>query len=239
MKTTLDGQPSVAIAFCEPKRKLLMAVYDGGYNQVSYRFSANNIGGNPNPGKGDTGPRVTLSREIGDEYDPNHGEKNKFGQSVVWAPQQDIQLIRDALMKHSVPYQDFLVRTRQFPFDPTTYTYDAIFSSFLALIPEEAIECAEDNIGNLPLDLCKRMSTEGLTGVFTLDQLANDPVKGKLSTAHATAQVLNHFFESRNHIFTPKIPFPSEMTSEPIGQVRNSYQDYLCDFDYASHAWKH
>jgi hypothetical protein len=231
MKQTLDAHPSVTIAYSS-KGKLLMAVYDGGYPQVSYRFSANNIGGNPNPGKGELCPIVTLRREIADEFDPNHGEKNKFGQTVSWAEQSDIQYIRDSLLKNLVPHQDFLVKVKQFPFDPTTFTYDAIFSFFLSEVPQDVIEYAERNINNMPLNFCRRLSTEGLTGVFTLDQLANDPVKGNLSTAHATAPILNHYFGSR-------IPYPHELNAEPIGKVRESYQDYLSDFEYKPHAWKH
>jgi len=218
-KPTLDAHPSVTIAHCPENGKLLMAVYDAGYKQVSYRFSANNIGGNPSPEDGS--PINVLFKEINEEYNPNHGEKTQFGETVLWAPREDISLIRDRLIDRVVPYQDFLVNAVQFPNDNTTATYTAIFSAFYSEISEEAIETAESNLRRV-----RRLSPEGLTGVFTLDELANDLMKGNLSTAHATPPILNHFFN------TNIIPYPSELKAEPIGQVRDAFRDYLSDFSY-------
>lgn len=218
-KITLDAHPSVVVAYAGTKGKLLMAVYDGGYPQVSYRFSANNIGGNPSPNDGS--PNAVLTKEVREEYNPLHGEKTDFGETVLWAPKEDISLIQDSLLKNILPFQDFLVSAKQLPNDPTTKNYTAVYSAFYTVLPTEVIEAAESNLRR-----CRRLSPEGLTGVFTLDELANDPVKGDLSTAHATAPILNRFFGS-------KIPYPSQLTAEPIGQVRDSFRDYLTDFEYA------
>ena len=196
-----------------------MAVYDGTYPQVSYRFSANNIGGNPSPQ--DKSPRNVLLREMGEEYDHNHGEKTKFGETVLWAPREDIKFIQDELTTNATAYMDFLMKAKQFSNDPTTKTYTGIYSAFESEISEIAMEVAESNIRRL-----RRLSPEGLTGVFTLEELTNDPVKRNLSTAHATAPILNSFFNAN-------IPYPPELTAEPIGEVRDSFRDYLCDFDYA------
>ena len=218
-RITLDAHPSVVIAPCEALGKLLMAVYDGTYPQVSYRFSANNIGGNPSPKDGS--PRNVLLREIEEEYDSNHKEKTQFGETVLWAPSDDIELIRNQLLQNAIPYGDFYVKATQFPTDPTTKNYSAIFSAFYAKVGKEVIEAAESNLRR-----CRRLSPEGLTGIFTLDELANDFVKGELSTAHATAPILNHYFDSR-------IPFPKQLKAEHIGQVRDSFSDYSTEFQYS------
>ena len=93
-------------------------------------------------------------------------------------------------------------------------------SRFYSEIKPEVIEAVEANLRR-----CRRLSTEGLTGVFTIDELTNDPVKGNLSTAHATAPILNHYFGSR-------IPFPRQLTSEAISKVRLSFKNYQSDFVY-------
>lgn len=218
-KITIDAHPSVVIAHCEKAKKLLMAVYDGGYPQVSYRFSANNIGGNPIPDDGS--PINVLLTEVKDEYNPKHGEKTKFGEKVLWSPPEHINLVRGALIKRVVPYQDFLVRAVQLPSDPTTQSYDAVFSVFYSQINQEVIEIVESDLRR-----SRRLCTEGLTGIFTIDELTNDSVRGALSTAHATAPILNHYFGSN-------IPFPTELKAEAIGDVRASFRDYLMDFAYA------
>lgn len=223
MKTTLDAHPSVTIAYC--KNKLLMAVYDGSYPQVSYRFSANNIGGNP--GKEDYSPKDTVKREISEEFDPLHGELTKFKERVLWAKKEDINLIKHGLIDKLIPYQDFLVNTTQLSYDKTTHTYTAIYSTFIAEVSPDVIECAEANLRRI-----RRFTTEGLSGVFTLEELTYDPVKKELSTAHGSAPILNHFFYS-------KIPHPSEIKANPIGNVRDLYCDYLPDFIYNEIAWKH
>jgi hypothetical protein len=222
MKKILDAHPSVTIAYCN-NGKLLMSVYDAGYPQVSYRFSANNIGGNPS--KKDVSPAATLIREVSEEFSPEHKEKTNFNETVLWAEKSDIELIRKSLIK-SVLYQDFLVNVKQLPNDTTTKSGYAIFSAFEVEIPIEVMEIAESNIRR-----CRRLCTEGLTGVFTLDELANDPIKGNLSTAHATAPILNDFFNS-------KIPYPSEIKASPRGNVRDFYDDYLNEFEYSDKAWK-
>lgn len=217
-KRTVEVHPSVTIAYCTEKEKLLMAVYDSGYSQVSYRFSANNIGGNPNPKDGN--PRNVLIREIREEYNPEHGEKTNFGEAVLWAQKEDISFVRDSLLKGLKPYKDFFVTAIQLPEDPTTKNYHGIYSTFYSEVPKEAIEIVESNLRK-----CRRLSSEGLTGVFTLEELAKDQVKGGLSTAHGTALVLNDYFDT-------KIPYPEQLKAESLGTPRNSFGAYLFDFEY-------
>jgi len=222
-KLTLVAHPSVTIAHCRENGKLLMAVYDAGYSQVSYRFSANNIGGNPDFQKhpNDTSPLNVFFREAGEEYDPNHPEKTNFGETVLWAPPRNIFLVRKALLENTKPIQDFLVTAVKLIDDPTTNAYSAIYSGFYTQVPLVTMDIVETNLRR-----CRRLCTEGLTGVFTIDELSHDRVKGRLSTAHATAPMINYLFGSN-------IPHPDELSATPIGQVRPTFQDYLADFNYA------
>src|SRR3989338_703652 len=75
--------------------------------------------------------------------------------------------------------------------------YQAIYSLYFAEISRELIETAERNIRDK-----KNLPTEGLFGVFTLEQLANSP-RREFSTAHATAHILNWRFGSN-------IPHPGQ-----------------------------
>ena len=216
-KRILEAHPCVTIAHNEESGKLLMAVYDEGYPQEPYRLSANNIGGNPSPEDGS--PFGTDHREISEEFDPEHPPKVKFGETGIWAPKEDIALIQGALLGNLTPYQDFYVDATEF--GGNTHTYTAVYSVFSSLIDQETMACAERNVRE-----GKRLVTEGLSGVFTLDQLVNSE-KGKHSTAHATAPILNEYFGI-------EIPFPTELKAETIGTPRDSYEAYLADFEYGS-----
>ncbi|MBR9705297.1 hypothetical protein GOV12_07830 [Candidatus Pacearchaeota archaeon] len=236
-KQTLDGHPSVTIAH-SPSGNLLMAVYDGGYPQHSYRFSANNIGGNP--GSDDRGPKITLEREIAEEFDPDHKELTKFGEKVSWASRVQIELVRESLLTDLKPHRDYLIKATQLPGDNTTSTYKAIFSVFTTEIPDSVIETVWHNTGRKRGNMesyCKnlvdrrRFTPEGLTGIFTIDDLTTDP-RDKLTTAHATAPILNDFFNA-------SISFPNEITISRYGSPRETYLDYTDEFQYAEHAFGH
>lgn len=215
-KIKVDAHPSVTIAFCAESGKLLLSVYDQGYPRAAYRGSANNIGGNPE-GE-DRSPEAVLVKEIKEEFDPEHSEEKQYVGKVLWAPKGDIEAIRNSLLSREVPLQDFLVKQEGI-IEGGNKPYTAIYSAFLSPITPEAIEIAERNIRD-----GKNIPTEGLVGVFTLDQLINNE-RGEFSTAHATAPSLNWYFQS-------KIPFPSQLHVEPIGPPRPSFSSYLQDFEY-------
>lgn len=223
-KPIIEAHPALVIAHCISNSKLLMAVYDSGYRKGKgpYPFAANCIGGNP--GRGEKNPLEVIKNEINEEYDPdrqgiNHDKPNVFGQKVLWAAPGDIKLVRDSLIKGLKPYQDFLVNAQSW--GEGTATYQAIYSYFQSNLSPDVIECAESNLRRQ-----KTLSSEGLTGVFTLEELANDS-RGELATAHATAHVLNYFF--------PGICLPTvkHLKVNSIGEPRDSFQDYLNDFQYS------
>jgi hypothetical protein len=216
----LDAHPSVVIVHCADLKKFLFNVYAEGYPRAAYRFSANNIGGNLEPG--DRSPEDTLIREVSEEFDPNHGEEKRFVGEVVWAPDDDIRLIRNAILGGMWPLQDFMARQTGI-ISGGNNPYQAIYSAFYAPVSVAVIECAERNIRG-----SRNIPTEGLVGVSTLDDLTNH-ARGEFSTAHITAHVLNWHFGSR-------IPHPAQLSAEPIGMVRRSYIGYLSDFEYNSEA---
>jgi len=221
-KEKLDSHPSVVVVHCVDSGKFLFNIYSEGYPRKVYVLSANNIGGNPGPE--DKTPEGTLIRETCEEFDPTHKEENRFDKvrKVVWASDDDIRLVRNAILGGMRPLQDFMTRQTGIIAGGNN-PYQAVCSVFYAPVSGEVIECVERNIRE-----SRNIITEGFVEVYTLDELANH-ARGEFSTAHMTAHVLNWRFGSR-------IPHPKQISAEPIGMVRRSYDDYLADFEYDSEA---
>ncbi len=213
-KQKLDAHPSVVVV--REFNEFLFSVYDQGYPRKAYRLSANNMGGNPEPY--DVSPERTLIKEIAEEFDPNHPVEKTFVGKVDWASDEDIRFIRNGLFSGLRPLQDFFVQQKE-PIEGGNKPYTAIYSAFYSEVPFFIIEKVRENLRN-----GKNIPTEGLVGVFTLEDLANSP-RGEFSTAHITAHILNWKYGS-------KIPHPKQLTAEPIGLPRKSYKDYLSDFEY-------
>jgi len=215
-KIKLNAHPSVVVVhFLDD---FLFSLYDEGYPKKAYRLSANNIGGNPEPY--DVSPENLLIKEIAEEFDPNHPIEKPHVGKVDWASQEDIRFIRGGLLERIVPMQDFLVRQPEV-IEGGNNPYQGIYSAFYAEVSSLVIGCVDRNIQR-----GKNIPTEGIAGIYTLRQLENHP-RGEFSTAHITAHILNWKFGS-------KIPHPKQITAEPIGLPRNTYDDYLSDFEYVS-----
>lgn len=215
-KIILDAHPSVVVAHCEDLGQFLFSVYDTGYPRKAYRLSANNIGGNPEPYN--ISPEQVLIHEIAEEFDPNHDKEKKFVGEVNWASEEDIRFIRNGLLGKIEPLEDFRVIQNK-EIDGGNAPYKAIFSVFYTSISGEVIECAEKNIRD-----GRNVPTEGLIGVYTLDELAKSS-RGEFSTAHITAHILNWKYGS-------SIPHPKQLSADPIGLPRKSFKDYTTDFEY-------
>lgn len=223
-KKLVQAHPSLVIAYCSKLGKVLTAVYSSSYRRGKgpYPLSANLIGGNPDINNREKAPIDVLIREISEEYNPdfqkNNPDTNEFGERVAWATPEDILAVRDSLLKNLEYYQDFYAEAEHFM--EGTASYKGLGSCWYSEIPQEVIELVEANLRRQ-----KTLTPEGLTGVFTLDELVNDP-RGKLSTAHFTAPVLNYRFGIN-------IPYPKEhFRAYAIGEPWGSYRDYLCDFEY-------
>jgi hypothetical protein len=224
-KPIIVAQPSLVISYCkEDSTKLLLSVYDAGYRggKGPYPMTPNCIGGNPDIEHDEIGPLQVLEREIAEEFDPDyqreHPETNIFNQRVNWASPQNIGFVRDNLLQDLAPWQDFVVNAESF--GKGTQTYQAIYSYFVSELPESVFRVVESNLRRQ-----KAIVTEGLVGVFTLDELVYDSRK-ELSTAHNTAPALNLFFGV-------DIPYPTQIQSHPIGVPKDSFADYLVDFEYS------
>lgn len=215
-KQRLDAHPSVVIAYSPKVEKLLMSVYDEGYPRKAYRLSANNIGGNPEPY--DISPENTLIKEIAEEFNPNHQEEKQHVGRVLWANEEDIRSVRNNLVAKLMPLQDFLAVQKEI-IDGGNKPYVAIYSAFYTEIPEQVINSIDIGLKNN-----QNFVTEGLIGVFSLNELEDNP-RGEFSTAHLTAHILNWKFGS-------KILHPIQLTAEPLGMPRKSYESYLSDFEY-------
>lgn len=202
----VDYHPSVLIAYSEKNGKLITSVYDGGYPQEPFRFSANFIGGNPNIN--DATPLDVLLRELAEEINPEASINED------WANREDIALIKRALLTNLEPYVDFYFHGFSFKKGKRT-EYDAIFSTYFANIPEDVVDCLEKNLRN-----SKRIVTEGLIGTFTLEILEK---RGEFGTAHATAPILNKRFSTQ-------IPYPDGIRAQMLPTpIRRSFEDYLSD----------
>jgi len=212
MPRIVDFHPSVLIAYSEKNGKLITSVYDGGYPQEPFRFSANLIGGNPN--KNDTSPLSVLEREIEEEVNPWASLTEDVIDRKDWANREDILFIKTALLTNVEEYADFYFHGLSFKKGKVT-EYDAIFSAFFVNISEDVIDCLEKNLRE-----CKKIVTEGLIGTFKLDILEK---RGEYGTAHGTASILNHRFDAH-------IPHPEGVRAEILKTpVRGSFKDYLSD----------
>jgi len=224
-KVLVEAHPSVAIVYCATNPlNLLMAVYDEGYRggKGPYPLAANLIGGNPDIKHNDKSPLEVLVREVEEEFDPNfqkqHPHTNQFNQEVVWAHPNDIGFIQRHILGNLAPLQDFYVQAQEFGLG--TASYSAIYSAFLSGISKHAFDIARSNLAN-----GKTLTTEGLSGIFSLVQLEQDP-REEFATAHATAPIINYFLNSG-------IPYPEQIQATPIGEPRNTFQEYLRDFEYS------
>jgi len=194
-KVLVEAHPSVAIVYSKSNPlNLLMSVYDERYRggKGPYPLAANLIGGNPDIRHNDKSPLEVLVREIQEEFNPDfqkqHPHTNQFNQEVVWAPAEDIGFIQRHILGSLTPLQDFYVQAQEF--GPGTASYSAIYSAFVSGISKQAFDMAKSNLAD-----GKTLTTEGLSGVFTLEQLEQDP-RGEFATAHASAPIINYFLNS-------------------------------------------
>ena len=221
-KHLVEFHPSVAV-ISNFRDRLFMSVYEKGYPQRAYRNKPNTQGGNPSIAEGDRyySPLSTLNRELSEEINPDHPEELKFGYTELWAPREDIKLIRDDVLSRIESIKDYFVNIERIggPEEKMNLPGKGIFSVFYSEISIEAFDCLEYNINTM-----RRINTEGYAGTFTIDQLINagkrDP--NKISCAHLTPIILNDMFNAN-------IPHPGNITVKYTDKIRNSYEDYLND----------
>ncbi len=227
-KHLVEFHSSVAVIFSPKVNRLFMSVYEKGYPQRAYRNKPNTIGGNPSVVNGirDLGPLVTLERELREEINPDHPEELEFGYTELWAPREQIRLIRDSVLENldiNSKFRDYFVNIKRIgsPEEKMNLPGSGIFSVFCSQISQATLDCLEYNINTM-----RRTITEGYAGTFTIDQLVKaakiDPYQ--ISCAHLTPIILNDFFFPIN-----RISHPGNITVKSTDNVRNSYENYLND----------
>lgn len=159
--------------------------------------------------EGDRGPRETLEREIGEEFE--------LTDEGIWAPREFIHNLRDEVIQHTTHYKDFLSVCRQSSGAPKDYT--SIDSAYLAAIPSKLFGEVE---GQLKAGC--RIVNEGNLAIVTLDEL----MEGIPLTAWSTGEIIGSIFEA-------ELPNPEDVVSIPLeASVRRKHSDYREMFLYSS-----
>jgi len=207
MKEIVDHHASVVIVESQERGKFLFVGYDGSYPVEEFRGHANLLGGNYE--LGDTSPRGLLERELTEEFDVREGEEGNF------APRDQIYLMRDQILGNLRPFADFLiidpiVRSRK------TQNRRAILSVFQSRMSARAFDYAEHNIGN-----GQNILTEGYPEIASLDDL----IQGKVLLAWASPVIMSVYLNAH-------VPNYLRATATNLGAHKESFREYLKDFDY-------
>ncbi len=207
---------------------LLLGIYDNTYPLEIYRNRVNFFGGNQHPE--DQSPLEIIQREIREEFVINSIRENKI-ESVIelvtgrglgaqapkkFAPLEDIQNIRDALLSTCTPYKDFLINAPHKHIPRNIPHFLTICSSYEATLDNAIFECARKNLAN-----GKAIKSEGFATVVSVD----DIVSGKVLSAGGSPVILADYLQK-------DIPDPYGLTSEILGKPRGSLADYEDEFKY-------
>lgn len=221
-KIRIEGHPSMVIVYPDDSEdEVILGGYDGGYRRLAYKSRPNLLGGNPFEKDRIKGPKDVLIRELTEELDKGE-ELDWKGRKIVWASKQEIDAIRNSIIKNINPYSDFLYEA--VPLEGAIKEkITAIYSVFISRIPREIVEIIRLNFKE-----GKKMTTEGFLGIYFLRSLA---LAGEYSTANATGKILSDYFKvlisSPDEIKITKLATP----------IREKFKDYLSDYDYTDTAW--
>jgi|SRR3989338_3215779 len=223
-KYKIHHHASVMIIPSKKNSEFLLDIYDGTYPKKSYRGKAHLIGGSNC--EEDFSPRGLLEREIKEEFsqiqeemgfDKNLedlvGEGSPPKKIENFASKQDIKFIRDAILKNSVPYQDFFVKIPQ---DGSRPQYDVIYSVYLTNLNSGVFEIIREN-----LNFGKSIKNEGFPRIININKLK----KGNPLTAAATGLIIGYFLKTH-------LPNPELIVFAPLGKPRDSFSEYLIEFEY-------
>jgi len=211
-KPILKYHPSLLIVQKEKTNELLMSIYDNTYPLITYRNSANLIGGNPS--FKDKNPKEVLLREISEELNIDSENIKNF------APKEDIKIIRESILSGIIPFSDFFFQVDDIL--GGRKGYNAIGSVFYSKINNKIFKIVKKNLNQE-----REITTEGMIGIFNLEQLIKG---GKFSTAHLTAPILNEFFKV-------SIPYPKEIKFSRFSFPKESFENYFKEFTYEN-GWR-
>ncbi len=190
--------------------KICHAVYDEGFPRVAWRNHANFIGGNFEPGK-DYSPRGLLEREVSEELSMPSTGQDKF------APEADILRARRAILLQAHSYGDFFITDPYIGQELVNgKVADNVVCFYHSEIPEDLMQHIEEALSS-----GKRMTSEGYLGVNPIDFLVN----GKVPMAWSSPAMLSHFLRK-------EVANPHGAKAAFLGKTRETFADYLDDFEY-------
>ena len=209
---------SVVIIKAEHASELLCAVYDSTYPLTAYRGRANLLGGNRDAQ--DAGPEETLLRELREEFSGSAPgqERSRHVEEILgehrppepgaFANEEDIDVLRETIIKRIKPYASFSCRVPSFPGGPRQ-PYTVTNSVFIAVIPRAVFEMARKNI-----IAGRGMLNEGHLFIAAFDELA----RGTILTAHDSGVVLSASLGI-------ELPNPEHVSCRELGKVAERYPD--------------
>ena len=191
--------------------KIFHSVYDETFPREAWRLHANFIGGNYEFGK-DYSPRGLLEREVSEEISLPSTKQELF------APELVILSARKTILLQAHSYGDFLIT------DPNVgqklidgKVSDNVVSVYHSEIPKDLIKTIEEVLLS-----GKRIGPEGYFAVNPIDSL----VTGKVPMAWSSPAMLSPFLRK-------EVANPHGAKAVFLGRTRETYADYLSDFDYA------
>lgn len=215
-KIPVDHHSSVVIVHDgSENQRFFLSGYDLGYpwNWGGY---ANLLGGNHKPGV-DKSPRDILEREVSEEVDIS-----KIPEELQdrFAPRDFVEDLRSRIIREAKPYLDFLIQdpyatkgNKSTNRDGERRCLVSVYKSYLPITIMDSLDSY--------LSSGKNVVSEGVVQVAGLDKL----IGGEVPMAWCSPVILGHFLDKT-------IPNPRGANAIPIGDVRESFQDYKNCFDY-------
>ena len=228
VKREIYHHVSVIIVRPTSSGHLLLGVYDSTYPLETYRERVNFFGGNQHPE--DQSPLGLLTREIYEEFCIHRVREDGIESSLhatsgrgqgapvpkEFAPAEDIQNIRDALLSSCKPYKDFFITAPRRYVKDQTPRIAAITSAFEGSLDESLFECAREHLAH-----GKAIKSEGFATIVSIDDL----VRGRVLSAGGSPVILADYLQT-------SVPDPYGLVGTVLGAPRNSLAEYEDHFRY-------
>jgi hypothetical protein len=211
----------------EREGEFLCNIYDDTHPIPLCRGKLNFLGGGKS--REDISPILTVRREINEEFSlsqnesldeatlQDSGRTYDLPQIQKMASSSDIEFVKRSILENIVPYQDFLVDFKPIEGGPVLKVPRAIFSVFHSQIPEEIFEIARRNLSSN-----KSLVNDGFLRIVNAKEL----VTGNPLTSWGVGRIFENYLGKT-------LPNLENMTAKPLGIPKESYREYLTEFDYS------
>ena|SRR3989344_1797271 len=231
----------VGIIESEETKEFLFGVYDDTFPKIIYQGRINFIGGNHDPG--DSSPLNLFQREINEEFKAEVTEQKGIDKNLVelvgegigartirnFAPEEDIEVIRESILTSSKPFKDYFITV---PAINGKLEYNVVYSVFLSKIPQESFEIARKNLYK-----GKSIKCGGLARISSAEEISKGVILNKEGTpefmlkknvllAAAGTPVI-----MQDYLGIP-VSNPESIRVEPLDNPRPSFKDYFAEFIY-------